>query len=209
MKQTALSVTLLTAAMSSHAAVLDFSGDICAAAANGTGPMIACVSGGNINQAYGDTAAVNVQFTGQPATQSMFFWASGYSTLTNVAYGSAGQAPEITLIALGANQVTLSSFDLGSWTNAGWPSSVRVTDLADNTQMINTGLFTTGGLVVDSFVVNATSAVGFKISFGPDGYNVGIDNVVYSTAPVPELGTWALMAAGLAALAVIGRRRSA
>lgn len=208
MKHTALSVTLLTAAISSHAAVLDFSGNICAAAANGTGPMIACVNGGNINQAYGDTATVNVQFTDQP-TQSMVFWNSGYSTLNNIAYSASGATPEITLTALGGNLLTLSSFDLGSWQNSPRVSRLQVIDMATNVSLINIGPFTTGGPVVDSFVVNATSAVGFKINFGPDSFNVGIDNVVYSTSPVPELGTWALMAAGLAALAVKGRRRSA
>ena len=209
MKQTALSVTLLTAAISSHAAVLDFSGDICAAAANGTGPMIACINGGNINQAYGDTAAVNVQFADQPATQSMVFWNSGYSTLNNIAYSASGATPEITLTALGGNLLTLSSFDLGSWQNSPRVSRLQVIDMATNVSLINTGPFNTGGLLVNSFTVNATSAVGFKINFGPDSFYVGIDNVVYSTSPVPELGTWALMAAGLAALAVNGRRRNA
>lgn len=209
MKQTTFFVTLLTAAISSHAAVLDFSGDICAAAADGTGPMIACVNGGNINQAYGDTAAVNVQFADQPATQSMVFWNSGYSTLTKIAYSASGATPEITLTALGGNLLTLSSFDLGSWLNTPRGSRLQVIDMATNVSLINTGPFNTGGLLVNSFTVNATSAVGFKINFGPDSFYVGIDNVVYSTSPVPELGTWALMAAGLAALAVKGRRRRA
>lgn len=203
------SVALLTATAASNAAVLDFTGDVCASASNGVGPFTACNDNSAINQAYGDAADVDFSFAFDAANSSitsMRFWSQQYSDLQRIAYGNV---PVITITALDGNLVSLASFQLGAWPNTDRPSQVTVTELVTGTVLLSTGPITVPGNLASTFDINKTSANGFVITFGPDGFNVGIDNIVYSTSPIPEPGTWALMAFGLAGLAAAARRRGA
>jgi hypothetical protein len=215
MKRSAIALALCSSAVCSHTAVLDFSGDICAAASTGVGAFVPCSPiGGLINQAYGDTALIDFkyQFDIIPefANISMSHYGVGYFPLSHVAYGSRFGSPQITMTALAGSQITLSGFDLGSFGVDGSSSTiVQVFDLAGGPALINTGTVTIPALTGRTFAVNAVSAVGFKILFGPDGFNVGISNIGYSVSPVPEPGIGALWTAGLAALGCVVRRRSA
>jgi hypothetical protein len=207
MKKIALGLAVSAAALAAQADVLDFTGDICSTNNDGSGAMVACSSGGRINQAYGDTAAVDVSFKDSVGgTNSMFYWANNYSGLTDVAYAGSGQTGEITLTALGGNVITLQSLDLGAWPNVDRSSQLTVIDLTNGTTAFSSGPITVLGATPSSFVLNVSSSGGFAIQFGPDGFNVGIDNITFTTA-VPEASTYAMLLAGLAVVGSVVRRR--
>ncbi|MFN3862573.1 MAG: PEP-CTERM sorting domain-containing protein [Roseateles sp.] len=192
----------LTAGASQATTVLTFDGDVCSATADGSGAMVACGNFSPINQAYGDGGGVDVSYVYQTgSTNSMQFWADAYSGMERVAFG--GVDPQITL----GGAVTLHSFDIGSWPNIDRQSQVTVIDLATMLPVFSTGQFTVLGATPTHFDVNLASSVGLRIVFGPDGYNVGIDNIAFTAGVVPEPETWALLAAGLAVVGGVARRR--
>lgn len=201
---------LLTAALLSLAAqaqamtTLTFDGDVCASVPDGSGALVACGNFVPINQAYGDGDGVDVIYGYESGTtNSMQFWIDSYSTLERVAFG--GVDPRVTLVGA----VFLHGFDLGAYPNASRNSQVTVIDLADSSIVLSTGPITVLGSTPSSFSIERGSAAGFRIIFGPDGYNVGIDNISFTPGVVPEPGTFALWAAGLVAVAAVARRRHA
>jgi hypothetical protein len=198
---------LALAAAPASATVLGFDGEVCSAFTDGSGGLVACGNGGRINQAYGDTASLDVTWAQDTnPSVSMLFWADAYSGLTRIAYG--GTTPTITLATVGLNTITLAGFDLGAWPNIDRGSQWTVTDLADGSLVASSGgPITILGSTPTSVMIGATSAAGFAITFGPDGFNVGIDNIAFSVTAVPEPGTWAMLAAGLIAMGAVVRRR--
>jgi hypothetical protein len=204
-----LAAGLALFALSAQATVLDFAGDVCSANDDGSGSFVGCGNFVRINQAYGDSADVDVTFQASPGSpDSMYFWSDSYSGLTSVAFGDSGTGvPTILIVPTVGNTVTLAGFDIGSWPNTTRDSQVTVLDLATGSALVNTGTIAIPGDAPTSFSINATSSAGFSIAFGPEGYNVGIDNIAFTTAPIPEPGTWALMALGLAGVAAAARRR--
>ena len=193
-------VLVASAQIPAQADVLNFDGDICAVNADGSGGMVVCADFRAINQSYGDSAMVDVVYSYQTTNPiSMQFWSNDYSGMQRVAFG--GLDPSISLLATSGNVVSLNSFDVGAWPNADRSTQVTVIDLADNSTVLTTGPITVLGSTPTSYAFSSqSSAVGFKISFGPDGYNVGIDNLNFSTSPIPEPATGALLLVGLAAL---------
>ena len=185
---------------------LTFDGDICSAASDGTGAFSSCSNSSFINQAYGDSAEAEVGYSSASSAaspSSMSFWLDSYSGLTRVAYG--GVDPAVTIVPTAGNQVQLLGFDLGAWPNANRQSQVTVTDLGTGVPILSTGPITVLGSTPTSFsFASAVSTGGFSIRFGPDGFNVGIDNIAFLAGPVPEPGTALLLAAGVALLG--GRR---
>ena len=192
---------------------LDFSGNICGAAGN-----LACSNYNEIGANYGDQAgALDVSYrsgrTSDGSTYEPFmkFWDNGYSGLQNVAWGGADSASyfsEITFTPLAGQQVTLNSFDFGDYLDRNRGSSVAVYDLS-NVLLWNGGAFDPG-LTPTGFSPAISSSSGLVLRFGPDGYDVGIDNInltVSAAALVPEPETYALMLAGLVALGAAARRR--
>lgn len=132
---------------------------------------------------------------------------------TTVADGGPGAACLLDLRVASGNTVTLSSFFLGSYLSADRTVEYSVFDLTDDTP-VAVGTPTVGAAGV-TVTVSATSSTGFRIAFGPDGYNGGINNIVYSTtevAPpsaVPAPPALALFGVGLLGLGLVGRRRQA
>jgi hypothetical protein len=208
MKKLFLALAVGTLSIAAQANTLDFSGAICSSAADGSGAMTACSNGSRINQSYGDTAQVDVSFKSQiGGANSIFFWNSGYSGLNAVAYGDFNFTPEITLAAIGST-ITLQGADLGAWANTNRQSQLTVVDLATNTAVFSSGPITVLGATASSFIFSLSSNAGFAIRFGPEGYNVGIDNIQFTATPVPEASTYAMLLAGLAAVGTAVRRRA-
>ena len=119
------------------------------------------------------------------------------------------------------------------WLNENGDPSFRITfaSAATNFSAAFAGVFT--GPDVRLFVYNGSNLLGtvagapgastgqFTLSYSagpftsvvvtPGSFDdwVGVDNISYTLAPVPEAGTWAMMGLGLSALALLRRRRSA
>jgi len=196
-------------AVSAHCAVLSFDGDICA------GPTGACEDAFGVLQTYGDQPGVlDVVYDRDILVQGLaplVFWSSQYSGLSNVAFGTGlglrGTA-EIFLRPSTGYAVTLHGFSLGAWRNANRASQYAVLG-GDGTPLFQSGPITVLGSTPTQAAFDLTRSDGIRIQWGPDGYNVAIDNIDFSmlrVGPIPETSTWALLALGLAVVARKARR---
>ena len=190
-----------------HADVLTFEGNICNGGA-------ACTNYAPIDQSYGDTALVNVttiyDVVNAPA-QAMEYWADFYSGMNDVAFGSGGNAG-LNIDPIAGYKVTLNGFDIGSWPNVDRYSSWRVFDGFGNLL---------GSSGIDPILISGASPThvgsfystnGIHIEFGPDSYDVGIDNVDFTVSAirggaVPEPATWAMLIVGMGGVGAMMRRR--
>ena len=199
---------------SAHAVVMTFDGNICDTVST------VCGLGSQISQSYGDIAGqLDVSYDNNLAVTvgdpDMFRWASDYSGLENVAYGDGGATVEIFLQPLSGWKIAGLGFDLGAHPNVNRFSQVTVLDAGGGPALLDTGLITIPGAAPSHFTVAGESASGFRIQFGPDAFNVGIDNIAFDlvasdVTPIPEPATWALMILGLTgAGAALRRHRSA
>lgn len=217
----ALAALALAAALPAAHAVdvtLDFSGNIC-----GVAGASVCGNYAQIGQNYGDIAGVLdvshrsvVAATGVTHESFLKYWANDYSNLVGVAWGGADQTgyySEMTFTPGAGQQVTLVGFDFGDYANRNYASSVSIFDLGGSL-LWNGGSFDPG-LTSTHFAPSITSSNGLVLRWGPDGYDVGIDNIQLTvgtattapTAPVPEPETWALLLGGLAVVGSVARRR--
>jgi hypothetical protein len=186
---------LLTAgALPSSAALttLDFTQAILETFPPGTGIS----NGSPVPQGYGDIPGQldvvysSVTSIGSSTTcgsgSDMRFWANNYSDLTDVAYGCSGGTAQVSLIPSAGYQVTLLGFDLGSWPNVTRNSQVGIYN-ADLASLI----FSDPSIVVSGTTATQynfigsqfTRSDGIQIQFGPDGYDVGIDNIRFDVSP--------------------------
>ena len=178
-----------------------------------------CVESAFISQSYGDTALVDVRYDGTVNNQgfeNMRWWRDGYSDLSGVAYfGLAfgqGSPAGIQLIPISGYKITLNSFDLGSWRGARYNTQVTFRG-GDGSLISSTGTFLSAGAARNTYTPGLTRADGFRIEFGPDNFNLGIDNINFTVsqiggAAVPESSAWALMILGFGAAGAMLRRRS-
>jgi len=192
-----------------YAAVLTFDGDIC----DGGGT---CSQWDPIDQTYGDIPGqLDVTYlhrTGQsdaPVDGAFLkWWDTDYSDLENVAFAGFADAlgvSEIALIPAPGFTVTLNSFDLGAFRSNRTTQFVVWVD-----SLFSPGL-ASGPFQVDSQVhthvpVGLSSSAGLFLQWGPDGHNVGIDNIDFTLTggppshpvpePMPEPMTGLLLAAG-------------
>ena len=145
----------------------------------------------------------------QRSTNNFRFWAGDYSGRPAAFAGTTdgGSTGVITLTPTAGNTVSLSSFFLGSYVNANRGTSFYVDDLATPGIDFASGAVIVGatGLTVNPGI---SSATGIRIGFGPNAYNVGINNISFSVTPVPEPESYALLLAGLGLMGAVARCRA-
>jgi hypothetical protein len=166
---------------------------------------------------YGFTPDVTVDYGTSGAGQALP-WDTAYGDLSQVLYADEGDFFELTLTAAGDNNVVLYGFDL-----AGWPS----TDYTINGVYVLDGsgvaLFTelnayihgdnTGPLRTSYTFANPLVAPVLRVRFdalnlGSSSDNIGIDNVAFAQAAIPEPASAAvLVALGALGMAAVVRRR--
>ncbi|MBP7712003.1 MAG: hypothetical protein KA217_05995 [Gammaproteobacteria bacterium] len=194
----------------SVAAVLDFNN-------------LGLAGGGLIPQTYGDEAGIlDVSYrslagvgNAPEQSESLRFWSSNltYSGLVNVAYaGAVNAVGEITFTPAPGYMLTLDSLELGSYAGTARNSVVTVFT-GDYTQV----LFSTNTLSIGPTAVTVTpgvSSVGpIHLQFGPEAYNVAIDNVRYFAEVAPPVHTpipapALLLASSLLGIAGLARRKT-
>ncbi|MBL8587655.1 MAG: PEP-CTERM sorting domain-containing protein [Methylobacteriaceae bacterium] len=187
--------------------MLTFDGAICG------GP---CSNYALIDANYGSEANLTVSYnhdvTGVSPGSQLQHWDSGYSNLTNVAWGGSNDSsgrPAIILTPAAGYKVTLTGFDFGAWPNTSRTTSFAI--LSGSTVLYNSGTVTVDGATALHFGTPFSSTAPLSIQWGPSGYNVGIDNVAFRveavSGGVPEPSTWAMMLIGFAGLGWAARRR--
>ena len=191
-----------------NAASLTFDGSICGGN---------CGNGSRISQNYGDIAGqLDVRYdadTSTIAADDLFFWSTGYSGQTNVAYSmnSAANA-SIFLKPEAGFSVTLNSLDIGAWQSVMRTTQLSVFDGLTNQLLFSTGQITFNNLQLFTFN-NLTSANGLKISLGPDSWNTGVDNINFTVVenqvnPVPlPAAAWLFGSALLSFVGFSNRRK--
>jgi hypothetical protein len=204
----ALSALMLSPAM---AATLSFPDTVCAAAANGVGAFISCGNGGFVNQAHGDVAGqVDVSYLDVDSAtgDTLRWWASGYNTLPSALWASGNDDnsfARITLTPAAGQAITLEGLDLGSYNAPTRPTTLRIFALGGATTIFNGSVGSAAGPT--HFTPMLSSSTGIVIEWENSAYNVGINNISYSLAPVPEPETYALLLGGLAVVGWLARRR--
>ena len=204
-------------AASTQANIVDFSGNICSASADGTGALTTCSDFPYINQSYGDSGNVNVTYKDLINTgNSLSWWDTDYNNLVGVAWGGNGDGTgqswdRIEIAPVGNYTITLNSFDMGAYFQTQRNTNIQVLDLLTNSVLLGYGTQTVGtGNTATNFAPNISSADGIAIEWKDSAYNVGIDNINFSVNPtvsVPEPATFSLMGLGLAGMGWKLRRK--
>lgn len=163
----------------------------------------------SIAPGFGSTPTVSLNWNplNDPST-ALRFWDSNYSGRA-AAYCNAGVSCTLDLLAVGSSQVKLWGFRFGGWPNFTRSIDFKVVDLATNTP-ISAGTANADAFLGDAYVIGFTSGTGFRITFGPDGFNGGINDIKFegiAAAGVPEASTWLMLIAGFGAVGAAMRRR--
>lgn len=171
-----------------------------------------------------DAAGIDLSFRGvanigdgATTLPSLTFWRSGvagysYGDLGDVAYVGVGAAAgEVRFDVLGSNRLTLNSIDFGSAQNVARASQVNVFDLSFN--LLFSSSFTVPASGRSTIQLGGlSSTAGLILQFGPDGYEVAIDNIAYDLSPVtagvPEPAGWSMLIAGFGLVGVMARRQT-
>ncbi len=190
----------------SFSVTLTFDGNICS-----FGGTSSCLNGRLIGQNYGDIEGqldiIWDNWLAGVGSSNFSFWSTGYSGLENVGYGTGSATAEIFLSPAPGYQVTLQGFDLGAYPNTDRESQVTLlTGLGQ--ELFSSGPITVLGSTPSEFNFGLTSDEGFRIQFGPEASNVGIDNLEYTVTVVPLPAAAWLFGSGLLVLISIFRKLS-
>ena len=163
---------------------------------------------------FGDTA--DIDFTWSVLGTTMRKWNGGYSGQDAFYCGTnPGAVCFFDLAPLGGASLTLNSFDLGGWLNEDRVVAWSVADLFNPGFLLVSGIANVPGTSPLTVPVGLASSDGFRVSFGPDGFNGGLTSLTYTISesqpgptPVPAPGTLGLLALGLLGLGAALRRRA-
>ena len=204
-------VSALLVSNVANANLLDFSGNICSGA---------CINGSKIAHTYGDIAGqldvvynsnLSLHLSDVITDRSLSYW-TAYSNLTGVAYGIQQQTVEIFLNPLDGSLVTLNNVDFASYLSLDRSSQFTVLDGLNNV-LFSSGTFNLLTNTQSFSPIGISSLNGLKLQFGPDGFNVGIDNIDYTLSgggtpsPVPLPAAAWLFGSGI--MGLFGLRRKA
>lgn len=183
--------------------------------------LVSMFDGVPISQAYGDGPNHDVVYTSREGPGAALayptsprFWDLDYGDLRFVTYCDECELAgvgEIAILPLPGYVVTLRSFDLGGYRYdplvgpAEFNSQFTIYDAAHGVLFSSGAMTVAGGPGHLSFAPNLTSGTGVILQWGPDAYDVGLDNVAFDvspSAPVPEPASLLLVATGLAAAGV-------
>lgn len=159
---------------------------------------------------FGSSGPVTLNWDPLVGPTALLFWNGSYSG-QDAAYCNAVIGCALDMVVGSGFTVTLANFSLGGWPDSDRNITWSVIDLANSVVVAGTvGAFVSGSSGLLN-TINATSTTGFRILFGPDGYNGGLTAVNYTSAPISAIP---LPAGGLLLLGALGglaliRRRSA
>lgn len=194
---------------------------ICTGGVGGVGSAALCANGLSILQSYGDVpGVVDVSYSAPRASTGtnpvgLNWWSSGYNNLYGVLFATGSDANSLARIELQVLQLgqvlNLRHFDLGAFPSTTRETDVTITDLTTGTVLKSFNNFMAGNQqsnTASSFdFTDVSSTTGIRIEFADTALNVGIDNITYDIAPIPEPGTYALMLTGLGLVGCAVRRR--
>ena len=106
--------------------------------------------------------------------------------------------------------INLTHFNLGAFGGVQ-QTNVTITDLANGAVLKSFANIAAGVLpsnTASSFdFTDVSSTTGVRIEFFDSAFNVGIDNITYNVAAIPEPEVYALMLAGLGLVGYVTHRR--
>jgi len=191
-------------APAAEAVVIDFTNTGCTASG------VYCL----IPQSYGDTADVDVSYrtlnaaTGKQTGAGLFEYGQ-YGDLSKVVYGGTNASQfvgEITLTAKTGRLLSLQSLDFATY--HGWSATVPISILDLNGNLLMGGRYATGYPSHRTLTPATQYLSGVVIRWGPDSYNVGLDNITYAvSSPAPEPASWAMAVMGFGAIGWSARNR--
>jgi PEP-CTERM motif len=186
----AAAVALAVSALGAQADTLDFDTGSSGAVVGTFYPGLT-FSGASFTSNFGLAGSSGV--LGIVSTSNFYHWTS--STPITIAFDTAASAFGIGVVDLGDNGFTIEAYDaanqlLGSSTTFGPSLGV-------------------GYYEVVSVAYDGIASVRMFQASGASGDGIVLDNLSYSVGAVPEPGTYALMALGLAGMAFVARRRKA
>jgi len=167
-----------------------------------------------LDQSYGDGVGVDVVYSdlssgSHPGVQ---FW-DKWGGLTDAAFAGVddfNSIGQIDLVGLSGYVITLNGFDLAAW-KQDRTTLWMIEDLAGGTVASSGGVIDILYSGPTSVGGSHSSSSGFRITWGPNAYNVGLDNLSFdatSVTSVPEPGTLALFGLGLAAMGMRRRKKT-
>jgi PEP-CTERM motif len=189
---------------------------------NACGVNTPCSNYTSIAETYGTTAELSVNFV-RSSLNLPAYWDRGYGNLQGVAFqnnangttsGPISSDPLIINFTAAAGYlITDFSFDYATYQfSDGGPFPPTFVSISTNAAGYNGSVYVTSrlmptalGTFAPGFVPNGTS--GLTLAFGPDNWQMGIDNITIQVSAVPEPGEWAMMLAGLGVVGAIARRR--